>query len=146
MRVGLASIFVVLGIVACTSESKDTPTEETTGGTIDAGPNGNDSGNNQTDGATPGNDGGADAEPTTPAIRYVGRFDTSDPAGPRVSWPGARVIVRFSGTELKVKTTQAAGGQGTSYYDVIVDGTVQNTPFKPADGQAETSVATALAA
>ncbi len=136
----------VLGIVACTSDNDEAPPPDpTTSERIDAGP-GTDSGGEQTDGAD-SNDGGADSgEPSTPGIRYVGRFDTSDPAGPRVSWPGARVVVRFSGTELEAKTTQTAGAEGTSYYDVIVDGNVQNTPFKPAAGQAEASVVAGLAA
>src|SRR5690349_18424768 len=36
------------------------------------------------------------------AIRYVGRFDRSDPAAPRCAWTDSEVIVRFNGTALNV--------------------------------------------
>lgn len=33
-------------------------------------------------------------------IRYVGRFDTSSPAGPRCAWPASSVSLKFRGTAL----------------------------------------------
>src|SRR5690606_16317296 len=51
-----------------------------------------------------GSSGAAAENPAdpTPRVRYVGRTDRSDPAGPRVAWPGTRIIVRFRGPALKV--------------------------------------------
>src|SRR5687767_91750 len=103
---GVACLVCSLAVAACASETQADPTAD--GGGEDGGTNPDGDGG-QNDGSSPGEDGGggdADAAPQIPSIRYVGRFDTSDPAGPKVAWPGARVIVRFSGTEVKVKTTQ----------------------------------------
>ena len=33
----------------------------------------------------------------------MGRFDTADPAGPKCSWPGCRIIARFEGTRVSVR-------------------------------------------
>lgn len=143
---GVVPLSCLLGIAACTTENQDEPPPTGTLG-ADAGRDDAASvtdGGGTTDSGEP-TDGGADAEPQVPAIRYIGRFETSDPAGPKVAWPGARVIVRFSGTELKVKTVETPSG-GTSHYDVIVDGNVQNTPFKPANGAGNATVASGLAA
>src|SRR5690242_8125169 len=130
----IAGTLSAVTIVACTSDNEETPSSELTGadaGDLDSA-TGTDGGGGGGDGSPDPSDAGggdADAAPQTPAIRWVGRFDTSDPAKPKVAWPGARVIVRFSGTELKVKTSQTTGQNGTSHYDVIVDGNLQNTPF-----------------
>src|SRR5579859_711970 len=37
------------------------------------------------------------------ALHFIGRFDTSDPAGPRFEWPASAVVARFTGTALDVK-------------------------------------------
>ncbi len=39
---------------------------------------------------------------------FVGRFDTTDPAGPRAAWPGARILARFEATTLSVKLSEFA--------------------------------------
>ncbi len=57
---------------------------------------------------------------TDPNVRYVGRFDTRDRAGPRCAWPASSVIVRFHGTNLAVKVNES----GDDRYDVVVDGKV----------------------
>lgn len=36
-------------------------------------------------------------------IGFVGRFDTSDPAGPIATWPGSRILTQFEGTTVSVK-------------------------------------------
>jgi hypothetical protein len=96
-------------------------------------------------GMSDGGDAGLDAGP--PAVRYVGRFDTSDSAGPKASYPGVRTIVRFEGTGLDATLTQADGfGGGPSFFDTIVDGTLQSTPFSVSAGTSTVSVATGLAA
>ena len=55
---------------------------------------------------------------------FVGRFDTSDPAGPKASWPGTRVLARFEGTSVSVKLKEFASDwmEGApSYWDVRID-------------------------
>lgn len=85
---------------------------------------------------TASEDGGA--EPSgPPEVRFVGRFDTSDEKGPKVEWPGARVIARFRGTTFKAKIDETNLYRGPSNYDVIVDGKVQPKPFIPTEGTAD---------
>lgn len=73
-----------------------------------------------TDGAT--NDGG------TPAVQLLGRFDTSDPAGPKTAWPGSRIVARFDGTDVTVTLTQTNGfSGGPTYFNTVVDGVVTDT-------------------
>jgi lysophospholipase L1-like esterase len=55
---------------------------------------------------------------TDPAIRFVGRFDTSDQSGPRCAWSNSSVVVRFKGTALRVKLNDA----GQNQWQIIVDG------------------------
>ena len=72
---------------------------------------------------------GGDASLGTPALVYIGRFDTSDPVGPQMGWPGARVVARFDGTAATVQLTQTDGySGGPSYFNVFIDG-VESTPF-----------------
>jgi len=76
-------------------------------------------------------DGGAgdDASVVPPAIMYVGRFDTSDPLGPWMGWPGTRIVARFNGTAAHAQLTQVDGySGGPSWFNVIVDG-VEQSPF-----------------
>lgn len=89
-------------------------------------------------------DAGADAGP--PAVRFVGRFDTRDATGPRMAWPGSRVIARFDGTDATVKLTQVDGfSGGPSYFNVIVDGAV-GAPITVTGVSQDYAVAAGLAA
>lgn len=77
----------------------------------------------QADGATPP-DAGPDA--AAPAVAYVGRFDFSDPQSPRTSWPGARIVARFTGTGVSATFSSASGGDGNAtWLNVLVDGAPQ---------------------
>jgi lysophospholipase L1-like esterase len=73
-----------------------------------------------------GNDGGSPPrDPGPPAVRFVGRFDTRDPAGPTCGWPGCRIIARFSGTGVKARLDERVEPWmqgGPSEWDVVVDG------------------------
>ncbi len=79
---------------------------------------------------SPNGDGGAippqDAGP--PAIRFIGRFDARDAAGPTCGWPGCRIIARFSGTRVSVKLNERVETWmlgGPSEWDVTIDGVLQ---------------------
>ncbi len=66
--------------------------------------------------------GGATGQVHAPL--FVGRFDTTDPAGPKASWPGARVLTRFDGTAVSVKLREHAETwmEGApSYWDIRID-------------------------
>jgi hypothetical protein len=92
-------------------------------------------------------DSGSDAsvDAGVPEVRYVGRFDESDPAGPRASWPAARAIVRFRGTALEAALKQEPGpSPGSAYLDVLVDGNVQGAPIEVTAITQTVSVASGL--
>jgi len=84
------------------------------------------------DGQTP-QDGGTldDAEvddASAPIVRFIGRFDTRDPAGPRCAWPGCRIVARFDGTTVRVRLNEQVAAWmegGPSEWDVAIDGVWQ---------------------
>jgi lysophospholipase L1-like esterase len=81
------------------------------------GPNGTEG-----DAALPSRDPGA------PAVRFIGRFDTREAAGPICGWPGCRIIANFRGTGVQARLEDRAESWmqgGPSEYDVIVDGVLQ---------------------
>lgn len=51
-------------------------------------------------------------------VRYMGRFDTRDAAGPRCSWPASTVMLKFEGTSLNARIRE----QGQDFLQVVVDG------------------------
>ncbi len=51
-------------------------------------------------------------------LRFVGRFDHRDPAGPRCAWSGSALVVHFQGTAFNVCIRE----KGEDLYQVIVDG------------------------
>ena len=75
------------------------------------------------DGALPGDSSVVvDAQADVPVgpvepIHFLGRFDTTDPAGPRFAWPGSAIAARFTGTGIDIALTD----QGNNYWDVILD-------------------------
>lgn len=110
---------------ACGSEpSTETGTEAPIGG-VPGGP----AGPGPSTGETPAarDSGAAAAEPGAggpPQVLLIGRFDTSDPAGPKASWPGSRILTRFSGSSVSVTLSEFAEDWmdgAPSYWDVTVD-------------------------
>ena len=61
--------------------------------------------------------------PTDPKIRYVGRFDNRDAAGPRCAWPASSVEITFQGSSLKATIKDT----GQDSLEVTVDGTQTKT-------------------
>ncbi len=51
-------------------------------------------------------------------VRYEGRFDLRDAAGPRCAWPASAVTLRFEGAALNV----TLGDSNNDEYEVVVDG------------------------
>lgn len=84
------------------------------GGSVSSG-GGVNSGGSVSVGGTSSNGGTA----TAPAVRFIGRMDKRDAAGPRFAWSGSGVVARFDGTSVGVKLT------GNQQYTVVVDGTVR---------------------
>ena len=74
-----------------------------------------------------------------PAVRFVGRFDRGDAAGPRFAWSGSAIIARFSGTSVGVRLA------GAQQYAVVLDG-VLGPKLVIAPGGALTSIAAGLPA
>src|SRR5215212_7525322 len=65
-------------------------------------------------------DAGADLPSGPPAVRFIGRVDRSDPAGPRFSWPGTTVVARFTGPSIGVRLRDPG-----NFFQVSVDGMPQ---------------------
>lgn len=85
-------------------------------------------------------DAGLDAGGSgTPAVRFVGRFDRSDPAAPRFAWSGSGIIARFTGSSVGVRL---GGGQ---QYTVVLDGAVLPGKLIPVAG-AVSPISSGLAA
>ncbi|HEX5324016.1 MAG TPA: SGNH/GDSL hydrolase family protein [Capsulimonadaceae bacterium] len=53
-------------------------------------------------------------------IHYEGRFDTTDPSGPRCSWSASTARVKFQGSALDVDLNESDGSRDE--YEVEVDG------------------------
>lgn len=76
---------------------------------------------------SPARDSGPAAEPGAggpPQVLFIGRMDTTDPAGPKATWPGTRIITRFYGTSVSVKLSEFAEtwmDGAPSYWDVSID-------------------------
>ena len=58
------------------------------------------------------------ATDATARVHLLGRFDTSDQAGPRFAWPGSAIAATFTGTGLDVKLHD----YGTNQFAVVIDG------------------------
>jgi len=56
--------------------------------------------------------------PTDAHIRYEGRFDFADAAGPRCAWPASAVHLKFTGSALNVKLNDTDSDE----YEVVLDG------------------------
>jgi len=107
-------VFLVVAaiVVACSSSSE---------------PGASSGGSSSSSGGSSSGDGGSVEPSGPPALRFVGRFDTRDPAGPKAGWPGCRIIARFEGTQISVKLEELLEDWmdgGPSDWDVIVDGAI----------------------
>lgn len=53
-------------------------------------------------------------------VRFIGRFDFSDPQGPRFAWSASTIIARFYGTGISVRLSSPS----SNYFTVLLDGAV----------------------
>ena len=51
-----------------------------------------------------------------PNIRYIGRWDMTNPSAPRASWTYSLVAAKFQGTAINARL------KGGGYYQVVMDG------------------------
>jgi len=119
-----------------------------------------DGGAQSLDGAATGSDGGAppssdanapaeEIEPGPPAVSFIGRFDNADPAGPKCSWPGCRILARFQGTEVSVRLKEYVDTWmlgGPSEWDVAIDGVWQPKIVTTANAEKAVVIAQGLPA
>jgi lysophospholipase L1-like esterase len=54
----------------------------------------------------------------SPTVRFVGRFDTSNPAAPRFAWSGSAIVARFQGTGIAARIKD----DGKNQFQIFVDG------------------------
>ena len=66
------------------------------------------------------------------AIRYIGRFDFSNPQEVRFDWSGVYIQFNFKGTECAVKMNDT----GHNYYNVFID----DQPSKTIDVKSDTTI------
>ena len=76
--------------------------------------------------AAPASSGPAAALPTEvaatdPGIRYIGRWDMTDPKAPRAAWTASTVMARFKGTAVNARMLYT-GTYPDSFYQIAVDG------------------------
>jgi hypothetical protein len=72
---------------------------------------------------------------------FLGRFDTSDPTGPKASWPGSRIRARFEATTLSVTLQEFAEpwmDGAPSAWDVSIDGATPEKVAMVSDGAPHT--------
>jgi len=55
-------------------------------------------------------------------VLLIGRFETSDPAGPKFGWSATTIKANFQGTEVSIMLTST----GDNWINVIIDGTVRS--------------------
>lgn len=75
-----------------------------------------------------------------PGVRFVGRFDTTDPSAPQFAWSGSAMHARFTGTGLRVRFDGAA-----NQFAVVIDGAAPKT-VKTTTGNNTYTLATGLSA
>ncbi len=117
---------LLFGLTAIACDSESSRTERSPNGTLPpegdapAAPATDPRANRPNESETP-----VDPGPSgPPEVLFVGRFDTSDPTGPKASWPGSRIVTRFSGTSVSVTLSEFAEtwmDGAPSYWDVSID-------------------------
>lgn len=71
---------------------------------------------------------------------FIGRFDTSDPAGPKFAWSATTIKANFQGTGISAKMKS----MGDNWFNVIIDGVVQTPVNVPAGADSTFTLASGL--
>jgi len=66
----------------------------------------------------PGAARAAEVSPRDAAVRYVGRFDLADAAGPRCTWPASTVAFTVSGGSASVRLKD----NGKNFWQIVING------------------------
>jgi lysophospholipase L1-like esterase len=107
------------GAIDETSSGSDTSGGGDTLSSLDGGTDVAPTDGAKTDTSTPPTDSASDAVVGPKSdIHFIGRFDKSDPAGPKFEWSGSAIRTRFSGTGIDVKL----GGSANVFFQVVLDG------------------------
>jgi hypothetical protein len=89
-------------------------------------------------------DASDDGDATTePALRFIGRVDTTDPAVPKFAWSGAGFVARVSGSTIAVKLT-TVGSAEAIFFQPVIDG-VPGERFSIGTTETTIELATGLA-
>jgi hypothetical protein len=67
-----------------------------------------------------------------PSIHYYGRWDISDTAHAKYSWPGVYLQTEFTGTSIAIRLTD-----GTNFFNVYIDGVLHHVFHGTKSGTAE---------
>ncbi|AKT41365.1 SGNH/GDSL hydrolase family protein [Chondromyces crocatus] len=82
---------------------------------------GSGAGSSEGSGAGPGEGGsgagGVGGGNVSPDVHLIGRFDKTNPTGPRFAWPGSEVQARFKGTGIQARLHDT----GSNYLTVVID-------------------------
>jgi lysophospholipase L1-like esterase len=109
---------VLVSLVGCSDDEAQTgSTASTTSGQGgQTGEGGSGPGSGGADGGAGSGTGGE--APEVSLLHQVGRFDTSDPAGPRFTWSGTSFRTRIDGPGVEVSLDGPAG----VFFEIVVDG------------------------
>jgi len=80
------------------------------------------------------------SDPVNPGVLLVGRFDTSDPAGPKFAWSTSAIKANFQGTGISVTLKST----GDNWFNVILDGRVLAPVNVPAGSSSPVVLASGL--
>jgi lysophospholipase L1-like esterase len=116
-RSAIQLVFASLLFACSGSSASDATSPSDDGGASNDGSSMNDAG--RSDASTAADAG----PPPVEMIHYLGRFDTTDAAGPRFAYPGSAIAATFTGTGIDVKLVD----QDQNYFDVVVDGAKPTT-------------------
>lgn len=73
-------------------------------------------------------------------VLFIGRFDTSDPAGPKFAWGTTTIKANFHGTGIRVNLKSI----GDNWFSVIIDGEVKASVNVPAGSSSPITLAYGL--
>lgn len=69
-----------------------------------------------------GGQGGGGGGGNGAKVRFIGRFDMTDPAAPRFSFPGTAIATRFTGTSIRVRMKDTPISGPSDFFQVVIDG------------------------